>query len=226
MSPDEERHSQALEADLIRDPDEKAHAEARNALKQFDTVVQAIEYWIHPERPFQLRPSLILKLNRDALEGISAYAGNYRPAGIEIKGSEHRPVGAHLVPEKVEELCDYVNANWTSSPLHLAAYILWRLNWVHPFVDGNGRTARALAYLALCVRLGYRLPGTRTIPDQIAENKPPYYRALEAADKAAQAGKIDIGEMEELLSRLLANQLVSVHQEAKTGRAVRPSGRA
>jgi len=78
-------------------------------------------------------------------------AGNYRPSDIKIEGSRHQPVGAHLVPEKVEELCDYVNEHWDLSAIHLAAYVMWRLNWIHPFADGNGRTSRALSYLILCI---------------------------------------------------------------------------
>src|SRR5215472_1383521 len=163
---EQDRHSRAFEAELITDPELKAQKEASNGLRQFDAVAERIEYWTHPERPFKLRLSLILDLQRIALEGISAYAGNFRPAGIEIKGSKHQPVGAHLVPGLVEELCDYVNDNWgKKSPIHLCAYILWRLNWIHPFTDGNGRTSRAVSYLVLCVGLGYRLPGARTIPE-------------------------------------------------------------
>ena len=210
-----DRHSHALEAELITDAQAKASREARNALKQFDTVIEAIESWLSSDRKFKLRPSLILQLNRVALDGISSYAGNFRPAGIEIKGSRHQPVGAHLVPEKVEELCDYVNENWQKSAVHLAAYVMWRLNWVHPFTDGNGRTSRALSYVVLCIRLGYRLPGTNTIPDQIAANKRPYYEALEAADTAyLENGRIDLTSMEALLARLLAKQLLSVHKDA------------
>jgi Fic family protein len=81
----------------------------------------------------------------------------------------------------VEDLCDYVNGQWTTrTALHLAAYVMWRLNWIHPFTDGNGRTSRAASYLVLCLRLGYLLPGRRTIPDQIAEDRTRYYKALEA----------------------------------------------
>jgi Fic family protein len=110
-----------------------------------------------------------LTLHRIALDGISAYAGVYRPAGIEIGGSKHEPVGAHLVPEQLEEMCEYVNDNWKSaSVLHLAAYVLWRLNWIHPFTDGNGRTARAASYLILCLRLGYPLYAPASVPAQIA----------------------------------------------------------
>jgi Fic family protein len=157
----------------------------------------------------------LLHLHRIALKGLSSYAGNFRPAAIEILGSKHQPVGAHMVPEEIEHMCDYVNDNWgKSSPIHLGAYALWKLNWIHPFTDGNGRTARAISYLLLCLRLGYRLPGTNTIPDQISRDKSPYYKALEAADQAWAGKKIDLSVLEEYLAGLLANQLVSLHEQA------------
>lgn len=215
--PDEERHSKALEIELISDPEEKARQEAKNGLRQFDEVIEQINYWLQPERPFKLRISAILSLHRRALEGISSFAGVFRPGGIEIKGSKHHPPGAHLVPERLEELCDYVNENWAkSSALHLAAYVLWRMNWIHPFVDGNGRTSRVVSYLVLCVRLGYVLPGTKTIPEQISRNKDPYYKALEAADQANAGGKLNLTEMEKLMESLLAAQLLSVIDAARS----------
>ena len=119
-----------------------------------------------------------------------------------------------MVAEKVEELCDYVNDNWDKSPVHLAAYVLWRLNWIHPFTDGNGRTARALSYVVLCIRLGYRLPGTNTIPEQISRDKMPYYRALESADRAFKEQELNLSALEDLLAAQLANQLLSIHNEA------------
>src|SRR5215471_7933306 len=214
-SDDQIRHSKALEAEIVRDPDEQAKLEAVNGVRQFDAVTEMIEYFSHPERKFKLRPSHLLTLQRTALDGLSSYAVNWRPAGIEIGGSRHKPPGAHVVPEEIEHMCDYINDNWEkSSPLHLAAYALWKLNWIHPFTDGNGRTARAISYLLLCLRLGYRLPGTNTIPEQIAKDKTPYYKALEAADEAWSKTKVDLSQLEELLSALLANQLVGVHLQA------------
>jgi len=206
-----DRESKAFQVELVTDPDERARVEARNGLLQFDKVLEMVDYWVDPERPFKLRPSALLTLNRIALQGINSFAGLFRPSGVEIGGSIHTPPGAHLVPELVEEMCDYVNSNWERTPIHLSSYILWRLNWIHPFTDGNGRTARALSYLVLCVRLGYRLPGTPTIPEQIAQNKKPYYKALEAADKVlADENRIDLTGMENLLSSHLAKQLVAV----------------
>lgn len=217
MAFEDERHSKALEIELISDPAEKARQEAKNGLRQYDEVIEQIHYWLQPERPFKLRISAILKLHRTALEGITSFAGVFRPGGIEIRGSKHTPPGAHLVPENVEHFCDYINDNWNkTSALHLAAYTLWRMNWIHPFVDGNGRTSRVVSYLVLGVRLGYVLPGTKTIPDLIASDKTPDYQALEAADKADAAGKIDLTEMEKLLESLLAAQLVSVLDAARS----------
>jgi hypothetical protein len=73
---------------------------------------------------------------------------------------------------------------------------------------------KAASYLMLCLRRGYVLPGRRTIPDQIAEDKTRYYRALESADESLLAGNVDLSKMEELLSDLLAIQLAAIHNEA------------
>jgi Fic family protein len=212
-----DRHSKALTPDLITDPAARAELEARNALRQFDLSIRIVDEWIaHRDRPFRLRPSIIMQLHSTALEGLSSFAGRYRPAGVAIGGSSHQPPKAFQVPEFVEELCEYVNDNWDKSALHLCAYVMWRLNWIHPFDDGNGRTSRAVSYVVLCVRLGFRLPGRRTIPEQIAENKPPYYRALEAADAAYRDRRIDVTALESLLDGMLAKQLIEVYRNAST----------
>jgi len=212
-----ERHSKAHAPVLVTDPDELASLEARNGLQQFDITRALIDEYINTERPFKLRLSMLLQLQRSALEGISGFAGNFRPAGVEIEGSRHQPVDAHLVPEYVEYMCDYVNDNWSAStPIHLAAYVMWRLNWIHPFDDGNGRTSRALSYLVLCIRTGMQLPGLKTIPEQIASNKKPYYDALEAADENYKNNEtINLGELETYLEGLLAKQLVDVYNSAR-----------
>ena len=80
--------------------------------------------------------------------------------------------------DEVQTMCEYVNENWTGkSAAHLAAYVLWKMNWIHPFADGNGRTARAVSYVVLSIKLDGLLPGTPTIPEQIATDKRPYYEA-------------------------------------------------
>ena len=78
----EERHSRALEPALIQDPIERAEAEGRNGLRQYDYAVQTIQEGLE-RAPFRLRLSLILALHREALQGISSYAGNFRPGDVE-----------------------------------------------------------------------------------------------------------------------------------------------
>jgi Fic family protein len=91
---------------------------------------------------------------------------------------------------------------------------MWRLNWIHPFADGNGRTSRIISYVVLSIRAGAVLPGTPTIPDQIVDNRNPYFEALDAADAAYRDEKIDVSKMEELLGSLLATQLAGFYQAA------------
>jgi Fic family protein len=215
------RHSEAASAFLISDPDERAKREAENGLRQFDSVIGLVQRYLAERWRFALRISTILGLHRDALLGVHALAGNFRPSTVEIKGSKHIPPDAWQVPQLVEELCDYVNDNWdTSTPLHLAAYVMWRLNWIHPFADGNGRTARAVSYLVLCMKMGGRIPGTRTIPDLISENKKPYYDSLETADEHwASRQDLNLTDLEETLGDLLAEQLISALEEA-SGRSI------
>jgi Fic family protein len=210
----ERRHSRALEPDLISDPDEKARAEATNGLRQYDLAVQAV-YAAADRKPFRLRPSLILTFQREALQGISAYAGLFRPAAVEIQYSKHTPPGAHLVPELVEGLCDYVNDNWdTASAIHLAAYVMWRLNWIHPFADGNGRTSRILSFYVLSTKLGSVLPGMPTLPELVIQHRVDYEAALDDADEAFRQNKIDVTPMERLIESLLAKQLAKVYELA------------
>jgi Fic family protein len=216
---EKQRHSVAFSADLITDPHARAEREARNGLLQFDTGMRIVEEWTSdPSRQFKLRLSTILGLHRVALDGISAYAGNFRPSGVTIQGSKHEPPGAHLVPELIEDMCDYVNTHWEESALHLSAYLMWRLNWIHPFADGNGRTSRILSYVVLSIRLGYRLPGTPTIPEQIVENRDPYFSALDAADAATKENRVDVLKMETMLQGMLAKQLMGIIQTAGTKR--------
>ncbi len=211
-----ERHSIAVHPSLITDPVEEAKRESENAVAQFDRVLDLIDEVVRDARPFRLRPSKILDLHRIALEGLSLYAGNFRPDEVKIGESDHIPPGAHLVAGLIEEMCDFVNDSFESGhALRLCAYVMWRLNWIHPFTDGNGRTSRALAYFVLCAKIGYRLPGHETLPEQIAANKAPYYDALETGDKRWADGELDLSALEALLDQCLAKQLLSVYEDAK-----------
>lgn len=222
----DERHSDADAPSLIQDELARAEREAGNAVAQFDRVLDLIDDVVRGGRPFRLRVSIVQDLHRIALEGLSAYAGNWRPGDVRIGGSRHQPPKAHLVAGLMEDLCDWINDRFgKASPITLCAYAMWRLNWIHPFDDGNGRTSRAVAYFVLCAAVGYRLPGRVTIPELIAANKAPYYRALEQIDDhAIRDPEPDLGPMKELLEGYLAKQLADAFEAANAASPGSESG--
>lgn len=215
-----DRETISQTAAIIADPDKRAALEAENALVQFDRVLDLIDMHVRDGQPFRLRPSTILALHLEAMRGVDRQAGTWRNAPVEIAGSRHAPPAESLVALQVEDMCDWIAHEWnTLSAIDLCAYIMWRLNWIHPFADGNGRTTRAVAYLILCVRSGARLPGSPTIPEQISADKKPYYDALEAADNAPK-DRPDLSAMRKLLEHYLENQLAAAYAAATSADGV------
>ena len=108
----------------------------------------------------------------------------------------------------MDEFISWIKVNWyRTTPTILAAYGLWRLNFIHPFVEGNGRTARAVCYYLLCVKFDTLLPGKKILPERIRESRDRYYDALRDADNAWGAGHLDLTSLEAYLAELLRDQL-------------------
>ena len=104
----------------------------------------------------------------------------------------------------MDELVNEVNRSWDSSSANrLATYALWQVNAIHPFVNGNGRTARAVCYFVLCVRSGVLLRGS-TFSLEVMRREPvrtQYIEALRQADAGNERPLI------ELVRRLVRNQV-------------------
>jgi Fic family protein len=133
----------------------------------------------------QIRESHLLDLQKLAVATIYPCGGTYRDArtNITISDSEHQPPEAALVPGLIIDLLEYLNTTRGTLPaLERAAYALWRLNWIHPFRGGNGRTSRCLTYLIICMDLGMMVPGIPTLPTLIYDKRKEYVKALQSAD--------------------------------------------
>ena len=194
------------------DQREIARLEAENGFRQIEQGIEIIKYYLEPNRPFALRPGLVLELQGIAVQGLVSNPGKWRGTTVRIEKSAHQPPAPHLVENLIREMCDYVNDNrHTKTAFHLSAYVMWRHNWIHPFEDGNGRTSRVLSYIVLSICVGYMLPGAPTIPEQIQGDRSGYFNALEKADAAwLKNNAVDIGVMEKLLTGMLAKQLLSI----------------
>lgn len=120
----------------------------------------------------------ILQIHALILQGIDREnAGRYRSVPVMISGSKHTPPPPYVVPEKMQEMMDFYNENMeTMHPVELASEMHERLVYIHPFADGNGRTARLLMNLIL-LQNGYPI----AILKGDTENRLKYYEALETA---------------------------------------------
>jgi Fic family protein len=188
------------------DPNLFAKIQEQNLLRQYDLLANCIE--ISLKKGIESFDKYTLWcLNHVAVTNISQFGGRYREEPIYV--GNHCPPHFREVPDLMDRFFSVVHENWEllEHPTMLSAYALWRLNWIHPFVEGNGRTARAACYYLLCLRQGQLLPGNKIVPERIRENREPYYAALRAADIAWEHGHFDVSVLASYLSELLKQQL-------------------
>jgi Fic family protein len=126
------------------------------------------------DKPLEI--SEILDIHRIILTGIqSENAGVFRNVRVRVVGSEHIFPNPLKVPELMQEFVNKINA-FSGHRVLRAIHAHYHFVAIHPFVDGNGRTARLLMNLLL-VRTGYP-PALLPITMRAR-----YYDALESANK-------------------------------------------
>ncbi len=195
--------------DKDKDPDLFRLISDRNLLSQYDYLVTTIMVSLE-ERRFPVNRDFLCELNKRVVTYISPHPGEIRRCLVGINNSNHIPPDHADVSDLLSAMFSYIERQWDdATAVHLSAYALWRINWIHPFVEGNGRTARALSYFIICAKLNMLLPGKNIIPQQIRANRSPYYAALAAADEVHKRnqGAVDVSELESYVNTLLTVQL-------------------
>ena len=120
----------------------------------------------------------VLTLHKLIMEGVDEGAGRYREAGARIAGALFSPPKSTEVPATMRSLLDWLDRNLEElSPVELAAVFHHRFVTVHPFAEGNGRTARLLMNLIL-MRNSYPF-----IVSVSRQDRDKYIRALREADQ-------------------------------------------
>ncbi len=194
------------------DEDQKAILEAENGLLMFDEIANLVSQW---NGQFHLTPKIVKNFHQIAVQGIYGCAGEFRTEFVGIQGASHVPPPWKKVEPLVDDMCDYANQSFNSGvdSIHTSAYLLWRLVWIHPFLGANGRVARALSYLAICVGYNEILPGTQIIPVLLDDEKYRgfYEEYLETADESWTEEILNVQKLESLLSELLTLQCESAN---------------
>jgi fido (protein-threonine AMPylation protein) len=185
--------------------------EISNGNRQYDFLRSMVSASINLGRPF-LSQQLLKALNFQAIACLYTHAGEYRPCPVTV--GDYLPPDHYRVQAQMDDFINMVNRRWEESDdVVLSSYVLWRLNSIHPFINGNGRTARAACYLVLCIKAGGWLPGQTILPELLKKNRPEYVAALKHADASAAVGKLDLSFLHALVSKLLESQL----QDANIG---------
>ena len=188
------------------DPELFASIQEQNLLRQYDLLSNCIE--IGKRKGIEAFDKYTLwVLNYTAVANIAQFGGRFRESPIYV--GSHIPPHYKDGPNLVDQCISVVHENWgvIEHPTLLPAYVLWRLNWIHPFIEGNGRTARAACYYLICLKHGDLLPGRKIVPERIRDDRKPYYEALRAADRAWADGHFDVSELAQYLQSLLKAQL-------------------
>lgn len=150
----------------------REHFEAVNHREAIDWVEQLAHSTqiLQASNILQVHALLLQKIEKE-------FTGRYRNAGVRIAGGNFIPPDALKVDALMDELINWVNeSDDKQSVVVKAAIFHHRLVWIHPFFDGNGRTAR-LVFNLLLMRAGFP-------PAIILKNdRKKYYDALNKANQ-------------------------------------------
>ncbi len=155
----------------------KDHLEARDHKEALDFLFTLVD-----EGRSTMSERLIRHLHELVVRETEAReAGKYRTGSVLIAGAAHVPPDAVDVPARMDMLVRWLRRNdRRMHPVELAAQFHHQLTYIHPFFDGNGRTAR-LAMNLLLMRRGFPLAII------LKHDRKKYYRVLQHAD----AGRSD-----------------------------------
>lgn len=156
----------------------KDHLEAKNHQVALEYLYELIEH----DRHVTVSERLIRQLHQLVVQDVDReWAGVYRNGPVMITGTKHRPPDALAVPKKMHELVVWISKHQRKMhPIELAALAHHQLVAIHPFFDGNGRTARLLMNV-LIMRAGYPLAIV------LKNDRKKYYRVLSHADTGEAA---------------------------------------
>lgn len=121
------------------------HLEATNHAHALDWAKKQVT-----RKPTSLSEQDILIIHEVILRGVDdANAGHYRSVPVRISGSAVILPNPRKVPDLMRDFANWLSHGQNFHAVELAAEAHYRLVTIHPFVDGNGRTARLLMNMIL-----------------------------------------------------------------------------
>jgi Fic family protein len=178
--------------------DKPAENEDFQELRNIRKAIDFIEEVLGGEDPQPITPSIIREIQKIIVEGLtrdgSRAPGEWRTEPVAISNSPHSPPEHIEIPSLIRELCDYIEKdNEGKLDIIKIATVHHRFAAIHPFDNGNGRTARLLTY-AMLVKSKFIDKTKRTVLNPSAIfciDRQRYYDMLSAADTFTETGLED-----------------------------------
>ncbi|HSP43992.1 MAG TPA: Fic family protein [Luteolibacter sp.] len=171
--------------EIIRQQRKPANEHERMVVNNFMTMRLVADL-----KDEDLTPELILRIHREITAGTLKQPedeGRFRDLGDNIRVEDqesgevvHTPRPAGQLDASMRKLCDFANERGMNGFLHPVLRSIILHFWIaydHPFVDGNGRTARAMFYWSM-LRHGFWLAEFFSISHEILKAPKKYYRAF------------------------------------------------
>ena len=188
--------------------------EITNGDRQYDFMRSLIGAAIATNKIF-LSQHVIKMLNFHAIACLHTAAGEYRPCPVKV--GAHNPPQHFQITPLMDDFINDVNVNWEKvDPLSMATYVYWRINYIHPFINGNGRTARVAAFYVLCLRNGGLMQGNPALPALLKREKDACCIALQTAHDSFNAGGVNLQPLHDIFVALMNEQLASVASSPST----------
>jgi len=184
LSPEEVRDVLEGQVVIARDRDVQEVINYRNVLK----FIEGIYTQTGSSGSYSFTIETILEMHKLTTEKILSpeSSGQFRSRQVVIKNTKtgqvsYTPPPAVEVPYLVEDLVNWINSDEGRAihPIIKAGIIHYELARIHPFVDGNGRVARAVATLILFLD-GYDIRKFFSFEEYFDENPMQYYLTLQA----------------------------------------------
>ena len=173
--------------------------ERTNVIRQYNFLDSIISTSLNIKH-YSISEELIASLNFHAIACLHKGAGMYREIPVSV--GEFNPPQFEEIPRLMNELVSFTNDAWKEThPIALASYVMWGINHIHPFVNGNGRTARAMFYYVFCLKLKAKL-GIQ-LPELIrTQHRAAYVKALQEVDETIE-DTLDISPLANLMERII-----------------------
>ncbi len=173
---------------IARDRDVQEVINYRNVLKFIDAIQAQIGPPAGGSGAYNFTIETILEIHKLTTEKILPEGANgaFRVRQVVIKNSKtgqisYTPPPAVEVPYLIEDLVNWINSDEAKQvhPVIKAGIIHYEIARIHPFVDGNGRVARATATLVMFLD-GYDIKKFFSFEEYFDENPMQYYLTLQA----------------------------------------------